>query len=80
MTTAPLPVGKWNEAQRGRMKKLINTFDANNPMIVSEENWYALKENGMLDMSRTLVKTKEGLVLKIPFRMRSGNVSGEGDV
>ena len=71
MTTAQLPKGRWNPAQRRRMQKLIDTFSVNNPMIVSEQNWYALKENNMLDMSRTLVKTKEGLIVKIPFRMKN---------
>ena len=69
MTTRALPVGKWNQAQRRNMQRLIDTFSANNPMIVSEENWYALKENGMLDMARTLIKTKEGLIIRVPWKM-----------
>lgn len=76
----PLPIGKWTETQRERMHRLINTFSANNPMIVSEENWYKLKENGMLDMARTLIKTKEGLIIKVPFGIRKkkvGETSGD---
>ena len=65
---------KWTDKQKARMRVVIDKFSVNDPMIVSEENWYALRENGMLDMSRTLVKTKAGLVVKVPFRRSSNPV------
>ncbi len=57
----------WTEKQKARVKLAIAKFSTDNPMIVSEEKWYALKENGLLDRERTLVKTKDGLIVKIPW-------------
>ncbi len=57
----------WTEKQKARVKKAIAHFTVNDPMIVSEEKWYQLKENGLLDRERTLVKTKEGLIVKVPW-------------
>ena len=58
---------KWTKAQKKRVKGAISGFTVNDPMIVSEQMWYDLKENGLLDRERTLVKTKDGLIVKIPW-------------
>ncbi len=58
---------KWTDAQKKRVKGAISRFTENDPMIVSEQMWYDLKENGLLDRERTLVKTKDGLIVKIPW-------------
>ena len=58
---------KYTDKQKVAVKRAISGFTVNNPMIVSEEKWYELKANGLLDRERTLVKTKGGLVVKIPW-------------
>lgn len=58
---------KWTDAQKARVKKAIAKFSVNDPMIVTEQMWYDLKENGMLDRERTLVKTKDGLIVQMPW-------------
>jgi len=58
---------KWTEQQKARVKKALAKFTVNDPMIVSEEKWYDLKENGLLDRERTLIRTKDGLLIKVPW-------------
>ncbi len=65
---------KWTDAQKARVKKALSHFTVNDPMIVSPEMLDSLKENNMLDKERTLLKTKGGLVIKIPWSIPKGPV------
>ncbi len=58
----------WTEDQKIRVSKALAEFTVNDPMIVSEEMWYDLKENNMLDRERTLIMTKDGLLVRIPWK------------
>ena len=58
---------KLTDEQKSRIRDVINKFDHNNPMIVSQEKWELLKENNLLD-DRILVKNDKGLIIKIPWR------------
>ena len=58
---------KWTDAQKARVKKTLAKFTVNDPMVVSEEMLADLKENGLLDRERILVKTAGGLVVTIPW-------------